>query len=81
MPSDRLRHLAHLVERFLHAILADVANPRGPRGCYCLRPVSFRDCDNGDLLPMPSPLRRGIDSLSDGRDSSAQLRKKHSWEI
>ena len=60
---------------------ADVADPRCSRGRYCLRPVSLRDCDNGDFLPMPSPRCRSIDSLSDGRDSSAQLRKKHSLEI
>lgn len=81
VPADRLSYLLDFTERFLHAVLADVGNSSSECRLNSLRTVGLGDSDDLRALPMPSPLRCGLDSLSDGCDPSAQLWKKHSREI
>ena len=81
MPAYRNLHSLHFCQRFLYPVFPDVAHAGQVRCLYRFRTVRFGDRDDGDVLAMPSPLRRSVDSAANGRDASTQLRKKHSTQI
>jgi hypothetical protein len=81
MPAHRHRYHIHLRERFLYPVLANVRKPSRECGLYGFRTVGLGDSDDRDVLAVPSPLPRSVDSGPDSSDPIIQLRIKHSYQI
>ena len=75
MPTDWHFNRAHLAERFLNLVLADVLNARVPRSVHRIGPMRLRDRDDRNTLSVPSARHRRRHPSAHLRQPSAEVLK------
>jgi len=81
MPANRHFDPAHLLQRFLHFVLADVVQAHLVRGARRVGPVRLRDRYDRHLLPVTAACYRGGYSASHIGHAFSQAGKSHSAGI
>jgi hypothetical protein len=81
VPAHRNGHLLHLAEGLLDLVLADVPQPRVPRGLHRLGAVRLRDRDDRDVLPVPAAGDRGSNALAYLPHPRGKVGKEHNTKF